>query len=316
MQTRILQISRISGYLDTNPEPVTVTWGQFIRRCMTPAVRGALSLEQYLVAGKDTRDRQKDGPAIIAGRYSRTGTRNQSDLESLAMVTLDLDDGRYSFDELCEKLECFEAVVFSSYSSSPEKPKHRAYLPVRGGITGSLKPTLGRILDYFDEHVGHLDPACRKPGQLFYSPAHPPGVAHLYQCRHLSGYVLDPADFPETEPAHRSRSIQPATPERIATGTRPGEIYNARANWADLLEPLGWQHSHGVNWTRPGKRFGVSASVLDAGLYIHSSAPETAPLICGKSYTLFGAYAAIHHQGNYSTAGKALRQINRVASGY
>jgi hypothetical protein len=94
----------------------------------------------------------------------------------------------------------------------------------------------------------------------------------------------------------------------------PGAIYNATANWADLLEPLGWKYSHSIHWTRPGKRFGVSASVLDAGLYIHSSDPATAPFQCGKCYSLFGAYALIHFGGNFSEAARELRKLTQQAA--
>ena len=314
MENMEIQISRIRNYSDTNPVTIRTTWAEFVESCRHPAVKGRLPLDRYLVADKATRDREKDGPAIIAGSYAVTNTRKQEDMAALSMIVLDLDDGFYTFDQLCEKLECFECVVFTSYSHSERVPKFRAYLPLLGGITGSLKATLGRIIDYFDETVGHIDPACRKPGQLFYAPAHPPGAERLFQCRHISGVLLDPADFPEeVAPALRPRSQAPTGPECTATGTKPGDLFNASANWADILEPLGWRHSHRNHWTRPGKPFGVSASVLDAGLYVHSSAPETEPFKCGISYTPFGAYALIHHGGDYSAAARELRRLSQMA---
>lgn len=309
MDSRVIKISTVRSYKDTDPEPATITWGEFVDSCRYPIVRGALPLDRYLAADKDTRDRQKDGCAIIAGSFSRSGTRHQDYLESLAMVTLDFDDSPYTFDELCEKLECFEAVVFTSYSHSGQAPKYRAYLPLSCPLTGRLKPMLERIVDYFDEHIGYLDPCVRKPNQLYYAPAHPPGGAHLYQCRQITGLLLDPADFPEIAPVHAPRSEQPTPPEHAATSTKPGELFNARANWADLLEPLGWTRFYRNHWTRPGKRLGVSATVLDAGLYIHTSAPEAMPFACGKTYTLFGAYTAINHNGDFTAAAKELRLL-------
>ncbi len=316
MENQILRISRIKSFSDTNPEPVTLTWGAFVESCRVPVVRGALPLERYLMAEKSVKDRQKDGPAIIAGRYSRPGTRNQGDLISLSMVTLDMDDGHYTFDGLCEALDCFEAVVFTSYSHSAEVPKFRAYLPLTVGVTGEIKPILERIINYFTEHVGHLDPATRKPGQLFYSPACPPGGEALYQFRHLTGCTLDPADFPALPTTTAPRAPAPTGPDRAAISTKPGDVYNARASWADLLEPLGWAHFFRNHWTRPGKQRGISGSVLDAGLYIHSSAPEAAPFQCGKCYSLFGAYALIHHEGDHSAAARELRRIDRITTGH
>jgi putative DNA primase/helicase len=126
--------------------------------------------------------------------------------------------------------------------------------------------------------------------------------------------LLDPADFPEVEPAPRPRSQAPTGPERTATGTKPGDLFNASATWADILEPLGWAHCYRNHWTRPGKPFGVSASVLDAGLYIHSSDPATAPFVCGKTYTLFGAYALVHYGGDHSAAARELRRMSQLAA--
>ncbi|QWV97467.1 hypothetical protein KP005_19365 [Geomonas nitrogeniifigens] len=305
MDDLILRISRVSGYRDTAPVAITTTWGAFRDRCQAPQERGVLPLAEYLAADKATRDRQKDGTAIIAGTFSHPRTRLAEDLVELSMVVLDLDDGYYTFDQLCEKLECFECVVFTSYSHSEQTPKFRVYLPLANPLTGQIKPALERIIDYFDDQVGHLDPACRKPGQLFYAPAYPPGGADIFQCRHIEGLVLDPADFPETEAAPRPRFQRPALVPM--TGSKPGDIFNATANWADILEPLGWRHCFRNHWTRPGKQFGVSASVLSAGFYIHSSAPETAPFVCGKTYTLFGAYALAHHGGDFSAAARELR---------
>jgi len=307
--TPIIHLSTIRNFLDTNPVAVTATWEGFIDRCCHPVVRGRLPLEQYLAADKDIRDRQKDGAAIIAGSFSRPGTRNQDALESLSLVTLDFDNSPFTFDELCEKLDCFECVVFTSYSHSAATPKYRAYLPLSVLVTGQIKPILGRICDYFAESIGYLDECCRKPNQLYYSAACPLEAEHLFQCRHISGVLLDPADFPEID-APRPRSTAPTIPPRTATSDKPGDLFNARADWKDLLEPLGWHHCYRNHWTRPSKKFGVSASILEGGLYIHSSDPATAPFICGKCYSPFGAYALIYHGGDHSAAARELRRLS------
>jgi hypothetical protein len=309
MKDKVITISKIRWFEDTRPIQCQVTWGEFVDSCGVPVIRGALPLDVYQTAEKSVKDRQKDGTAIIAGRFRRPGTRLQNDIEALSMVTLDLDDGHYSFDGFCEALDGFEAVIFTSYSNSAERPKLRAYLPLSVDLTADIKATLGRIIDYFDERVGHLDSASRRPGQLFYSPACPPGGEKLYKVRHITGAPLDPADFLTPSMNEAPKMREHTTSKRPALSTKPGDIYNARASWADLLEPLGWRYFFRNHWTRPGKQFGISGSVLDAGFYVHSSAPETAPFQWGKCYSPFGAYALIQHGGDHSAAAKELRRL-------
>lgn len=98
--------------------------------------------------------------------------------------------------------------------------------------------------------------------------------------------------------------------------TRPGDDYNARASWQDVLGPAGWTvaQSHGeiVHWRRPGKTDrGTSATTGHCGdcLYVFSS--NAAPFSPGTGYTKFCAYALINHGGDFSAAATALE-----AAGY
>jgi hypothetical protein len=99
-------------------------------------------------------------------------------------------------------------------------------------------------------------------------------------------------------------------------GLTPGDDYNAKVTWDQILEPLGWKKNYtnrdGVTtWTRPGKDFGVSASTNFAGtdkFYVFSSSTLFEP---ERSYSKFAVYAIAQHGGDFSEAAKALR-----ASGY
>jgi hypothetical protein len=93
---------------------------------------------------------------------------------------------------------------------------------------------------------------------------------------------------------------------------RPGDDFNRRTTWQDLLEPAGWTPlfvtEDGVRyWRRPDKRFGHSATTNHGGtdhLYVFTS--SAAPLEADTSYDKFAAYAALHHKGDYSAAARAL----------
>lgn len=116
----------------------------------------------------------------------------------------------------------------------------------------------------------------------------------------------------DESPAQEEAPRQPAR-ERIAGEIRPGDDYNQRATWADILAPHGWGYVHGfatggAAWRRPGKTTGTSATTgrNDAdNLYVFSS---STPFTVGKPYSKFGAYALLEHHGDYSAAARALAQ--------
>jgi hypothetical protein len=99
--------------------------------------------------------------------------------------------------------------------------------------------------------------------------------------------------------------------------TRPGDAYNAQADWDSLLTPHGWTRvgdGNGVAvWRRPGKSDqGISATTNYAGsnmLYVFSTNCE--PFQHEKAYDLFAAYALLEHGGDFKAAAKAL-----AAKGY
>lgn len=95
-------------------------------------------------------------------------------------------------------------------------------------------------------------------------------------------------------------------------GLQPGDDYENRTDWAELLVPLGWElvsvRGGTRYWRRPGKSHGVSATTGRAGdrdrLYVFSS---STPFATDTPYTLFGAYALLEHGSDHSAAARALR---------
>jgi hypothetical protein len=113
------------------------------------------------------------------------------------------------------------------------------------------------------------------------------------------------------------------TPQRMVSGSlggilpragghRPGDAFNAHADWSRLLEPHGWvrvgRHGDITYWRRPGKISpGISASTNYRGsrlLYVFST--NAAPFEPDTAYTPFAAYALLEHGGNFTAAARAL----------
>lgn len=94
---------------------------------------------------------------------------------------------------------------------------------------------------------------------------------------------------------------------------RPGDVFNERMTWEELLPRYGWELVRYVGeeglWRRPGKEHdGVSATTNYGGsdlLYVFSTATvfETE-----RGYSKFSAYALLEHTGDFSVAAKALAE--------
>ncbi|MEU6702563.1 bifunctional DNA primase/polymerase [Streptomyces wuyuanensis] len=117
--------------------------------------------------------------------------------------------------------------------------------------------------------------------------------------------ALPKPESPKTAPRE-----QPPLPDG---GLRPGEDYDARTDWADILEPEGWafvyQHGRTRYWRRPGKDRGVSATTGHASdkdrLYVFTTGTDFQAEV---PYSKFAAYAHIHHGGNFKLAAAELRR--------
>lgn len=117
--------------------------------------------------------------------------------------------------------------------------------------------------------------------------------------------------FDETSPGHPISCVQQPAKMPLARGQRPGDRYNRRASWAEVLETHGWRVLYMRDgesyWQRPGKQGpGVSATTNHQGsdlLYVFST---STPFEAGRAYSKFAAYAILQHGGDFSAAARAL----------
>jgi len=109
--------------------------------------------------------------------------------------------------------------------------------------------------------------------------------------------------------------VEFVTEELAAKGDTltPGDDYNAKVTWEQILEPLGWKKVYtnkaGVtSWRRPGKDEGISATTNHAGndkFYVFSSSTQ---FEAERSYSKFAVFTIVQHQGNFTASAKALRE--------
>ena len=114
--------------------------------------------------------------------------------------------------------------------------------------------------------------------------------------------------MPPPEPC---RVYAPQRENANARGSRPGDIFNQRASWQEVLEPHGWELVRVVgeegHWRKPGKEGpGISATTNFDGsdlLYVFSTSTCFEPQ---RGYTKFGAYAVLNHGEDFSAAAREL----------
>jgi hypothetical protein len=161
------------------------------------------------------------------------------------------------------------------------------------------------------------------------SPAncHPSGRTwRIVSAGWLDGRAFEPVplDVYHAITAHAAdlnEYVQPAARDVVGdrpvdtAGDRPGDHFNARVSWDDILTPYGWRafRTSGpvTYWTRPGKPSGVSASTghcrgPSGNDLFYCFSTSAVPFKAEVSYSRFAVYTLLAHHGDYRAATRAL----------
>lgn len=193
--------------------------------------KGELTLNEYQAAPDAVRKGDKDGWAWIpcSVRDPAVG-RSQANMDKAYLLVLDIDTGML-LNDVKSRIAGFEAVIHSSYSHTPEKPKWRVVLPLAAPIPAAQ---IGTVFDHFQEKFdGLLDASCgHDPARLYYLPACPKDARHLFVYEHLEGELLDGAALASKPVTFSVQStVATAPPKRgislsLATGVFEGSRNN------------------------------------------------------------------------------------------
>lgn len=114
----------------------------------------------------------------------------------------------------------------------------------------------------------------------------------------------------------------PAARHNPAAGITPGDDYENRTDWADILIPYGWtlatQRGRTRYWTRLGKTFGISATTGRADdrdrLFVATGTRATSPMRTRRR-TFLAAFARRRRPHERATAAAARRELARRSAG-
>jgi len=120
-----------------------------------------------------------------------------------------------------------------------------------------------------------------------------------------------PAKPPKRAEVAPGSTIADKSTQYPVTGQgRPGDDYNERGDFRDVLAKRGWvMEAAGENehWRRPGKKAGTSATIKDRCFYVFSSNAE--PFEPNESYSPFAVFATLETNGDYEAAARAVYEL-------
>lgn len=91
----------------------------------------------------------------------------------------------------------------------------------------------------------------------------------------------------------------------------PGDDYNSRMTWEEILEPIGWKkvytQAQVTYWRRPNKDEGISASTNYGGYDTFFVFSTSTTFESEKGYSKFAVYAHLNHHNDFKAAAQALR---------
>jgi putative DNA primase/helicase len=115
------------------------------------------------------------------------------------------------------------------------------------------------------------------------------------------------------QPDHFEKDAARFNEQATKVGERPGDDFNLRATWSEVLEPHGWQivfEREGIShWRRPGKKVGISATTNYANSDLFFCFSTSTPFEPERGYSKFSAYTVLNHGGDFSAAARQLQAV-------
>lgn len=112
------------------------------------------------------------------------------------------------------------------------------------------------------------------------------------------------------QPEHFEKDAAKFNEQAKKAGGRPGDDFNLKATWREVLEPHGWQfvfERGGISyWRRPGKPLGISATTNYANSDLFFCFSTSTPFESERGYSKFSAYTVLNHGGDFSAAAQEL----------
>lgn len=197
-----------------DPQRRTMTWARFV---------------EHFVANPEPSATKESVAGYALATF--TGRRALATVEAVHALTLDFDDGRTSLDDAARLFPRTVGVVYTTYSSTPRKPKLRLIIPFSRPVTADEYASIWRWAHARCTRRGHaIDASTKDPSRLWYIPSCPLDCTS-YEWRELRGRVLDVERVLRAAP----RPVLPASPPTTARAPAGRKDGAARAPASSTL---------------------------------------------------------------------------------
>ena len=163
-----------------------ITWPELCDRLKnttyTPETR-----EEYQQMSKDDRDAVKDRGGFVGG-FLKDGRRKVVNVQCRSLITHDVDSAEKDFLDRFKQNFHNAAVVYSTHSHSPEKPRYRVVIPLEEDITPDRYAAVSRFLAA-EFGIEQYDPVSFLTNQLMHWPSTSKGAE--YVCEVIDGPFLN-----------------------------------------------------------------------------------------------------------------------------
>lgn len=196
MTDQKVQFVTFAGKESRQPKPGSLTWARLVG---------------LLVAHKPRAE--KDGQLWTPGTYSVGATRGNDGVIDLYCFVADVDDGT-PVSTLRERWKAMDGqslafVLYSSWSSSQEKPRWRVVFPFAAPVKAEDWPDIWRRCSLY-LMGNHNDQTAKDPARIYYLPSCPPESLAEAFADADDGVFLDPYSLPAVEiPKPKPRVVTP-----------------------------------------------------------------------------------------------------------
>ena len=191
---RKYNIAEAKDRYDTNLKNIKLTWNEIIEKLKEP-VKTYETVEEYKKMDKTVADGIKDQGGFVGG-YTCDGNKNYTSITSRDLITLDADYATPSSIFDIEKSIQYDALVYSTHKSTPEKPRFRLVIPLSRSVTpNEYEPIARKVAQSFNIEI--FDTASYKLSQLMFYPSVSKDGQYIFQVFD-KGKVLNPDDILNT----------------------------------------------------------------------------------------------------------------------
>lgn len=170
---------------------VMMTWNEIIEKLKTP-LKTHETVEQYKKLDKDSKTTIKDCGGFVAGVLNG-GSRKINDVLSRDLVVLDADFATPSTEHDIDRLIEYDALIYSTHKSTPEKPRFRLVVPLSRSVTpAEYEPLARKIAEQFGMDL--FDEASYRINQLMFFPSVSSDGVYIFRV-YDKGKVCNPDDI-------------------------------------------------------------------------------------------------------------------------